>query len=82
MSRDEIHAKFDRVCADNKISKGDRDRVRIAWSNLRAARDLSDPIVTLAAFRRDSAADCSREEACGHHRRWKPAAWLLTSVMP
>jgi hypothetical protein len=50
VSRDEIHAKFDRVCAD-KISKDDRDRVRMAWSNLRAARDLSEPIATLAAFR-------------------------------
>jgi 2-methylcitrate dehydratase len=51
MSRDEIHGKFDRVCADNRISKEDRDRVRMAWSNLRAARDLSEPIATLAAFR-------------------------------
>ncbi len=50
MSRDEIHAKFDRVCAD-KISKDDRNRVRMAWSNLRAARDLAEPIASLAAFR-------------------------------
>jgi 2-methylcitrate dehydratase len=50
MLRDEIHAKFDRVCAD-KISREDRERVRAAWSNLRTARDLSEPIATLAAFR-------------------------------
>lgn len=51
MSRDEIHTKFDQVCADKRISKEDRDRVRMAWSNLRAARDLSEPIAMLAAFR-------------------------------
>lgn len=51
MSHDEIHAKFDRVCAGSAISAADRERVRAAWSNLRAARDLAQPIATLAAFR-------------------------------
>jgi 2-methylcitrate dehydratase len=50
MSREEIHAKFDRVC-EGLVSDDVRDRARAAWSNLRAARDVADPISTLAAFR-------------------------------
>ncbi len=49
MSREEIHAKFDRVCA-GVVSNEARDRARAAWSNLRAARDIAGPISTLAAF--------------------------------
>jgi 2-methylcitrate dehydratase len=49
MSREEIHAKFDRVCA-GVASNEVRDRARAAWSNLRAARDIAGPISTLAAF--------------------------------
>jgi hypothetical protein len=50
MTRDEIHAKFDRVCA-GAVSNDVRERARVAWSNLRAAKDMSGPIATLAAFR-------------------------------
>jgi 2-methylcitrate dehydratase len=50
MSREEIHAKFDRVCA-GLVPDDVRDRARAAWSNLRGARDVADPISTLAAFR-------------------------------
>jgi 2-methylcitrate dehydratase len=49
MSREEIHAKFDRVCA-GVVSNDERDRARVAWSNLRGARDIAGPISTLAAF--------------------------------
>jgi 2-methylcitrate dehydratase len=50
MMREDIHAKFDRVCA-GIVSNDVRDRARAAWSNLRAARDIAEPIATLAAFR-------------------------------
>lgn len=50
LSRDDINAKFDRVCAGT-VSDAVRDRARAAWSNLRAARDIAEPIATLAAFR-------------------------------
>jgi 2-methylcitrate dehydratase len=50
MSREEIHAKFDRVCA-GVVTNDVRDRARAAWSNLRAARDIAIPIATLAGFR-------------------------------
>ena len=50
MSREEIHAKFDRVCA-GVVSNEVRDRARAAWSNLRAARDIAGPISALAEFR-------------------------------
>jgi hypothetical protein len=50
MSREEIHAKFDRVCA-GVVSNEVRDRARAAWSNLRAARDIAGPISALVAFR-------------------------------
>jgi 2-methylcitrate dehydratase len=50
MSRDEIHEKFDRVCA-GLVSSDARDRARAAWSTLRTARDVAEPISTLLAFR-------------------------------
>jgi 2-methylcitrate dehydratase len=50
MSREEIQAKFDRVCS-GMVSNEVRDRARVAWSNLRAARDIAGPISTLSAFR-------------------------------
>jgi 2-methylcitrate dehydratase len=50
MSGDEVHAKFDRVCA-GLVPSDVRDRVRAAWSNLRDAPDVTDAIATLADFR-------------------------------
>jgi 2-methylcitrate dehydratase PrpD len=50
MTRDEIHEKFDRVCA-GLVTNDVRDRTRAAWSNLRFAHDIAGPISTLAAFR-------------------------------
>ena len=50
MTRDEIHEKFDRVCA-GVVTNDVRDRTRAAWSNLRFAHDIAGPISTLAAFR-------------------------------
>jgi 2-methylcitrate dehydratase len=50
LTAEEIHAKFDRICA-GVVSNAERDRVRVAWSALRHARDLAEPIATLAAFR-------------------------------
>ena len=50
MSREEVHAKFDRVCA-GVVTDQVRDQARAAWSNLRAARDIAIPIASLEAFR-------------------------------
>jgi hypothetical protein len=50
MTRDEVHAKFDRMCA-GLVPNDVRERARAARSNLRAAKDVSGPIATLAAFR-------------------------------
>ena len=50
MSREEIHAKFDRVCG-GLVTNQVRDQARAAWSNLRAARDIAIPIASLEAFR-------------------------------
>jgi 2-methylcitrate dehydratase len=49
MTREDIRAKFDRVCAD-VVTNPVRDRAHAAWSNLRAAKDLTEPIASLTAF--------------------------------
>jgi 2-methylcitrate dehydratase len=52
MTRPEIVAKFNRVCAFMSVSDEQRDRARAAWSNLRAVRDIAEPIRALARFGR------------------------------
>jgi len=52
MTRQEIDAKFNRVCAFMSVSDEQRDRARAAWSNLSAVRDIAEPIRGLAHFGR------------------------------
>ena len=52
MTRQEIIAKFNRVCAFMSVSDEQRDRARGEWSNLRAVRDIAEPIRALAHFGR------------------------------
>jgi 2-methylcitrate dehydratase len=51
MTRQDINAKFDRVCAE-VVSDDVKGRIQAAWSDLRSARDISGPIATLAHFGR------------------------------
>jgi 2-methylcitrate dehydratase len=56
MTKDEIHAKYDRICA-GLVSNEVRDRIRAACSNMVSVRDIEDPISALADFgRRGTAA--------------------------
>jgi hypothetical protein len=52
MSDEEIAAKFDRACAYMSVANGQRDRARTEWANLRAVKDISVPMRTLANFGR------------------------------
>jgi hypothetical protein len=52
MTRPEIVAKFNRVCAFMSVADEQRDRARAAWTNLRAVRDIAEPIRALARFGR------------------------------
>jgi 2-methylcitrate dehydratase len=52
MTRQEIVAKFNRVCAFTSVSDEQRDRARGEWSNLLAVRDIAEPIRALAHFGR------------------------------
>jgi 2-methylcitrate dehydratase len=49
MTRDDINAKFDRVCS-GWISDDRRDRIREAWWNVASATDIANPIQTLIGF--------------------------------
>jgi len=50
MTRREIVAKFDRVCAFMSVSDEQRDRARAEWQNLSTFRDIAEPIRALAHF--------------------------------
>ena len=52
MTRPEIVAKFNRVCAFMSVADEQRDRSRAEWSNLSAVRDIAVPIRALAHFGR------------------------------
>jgi 2-methylcitrate dehydratase len=52
MTRQEIVAKFNRVCAFMSVADEQRDRSRAEWSNLSAVRDIAVPIRALAHFGR------------------------------
>jgi 2-methylcitrate dehydratase len=52
MTRQEIIAKFNRVCAYMSVSDEQRDRARSEWSNLLAVRDIAEPMRALARFGR------------------------------
>ena len=50
LTHEEIVAKFDRVCAFRQVSDAQRAQARSQWLNLRAIRDIAEPINTLATF--------------------------------
>jgi len=50
MTHEEIVAKFNRVCAYMSIPNEQRDRARAAWGNLRAVKDIAEPMRELARF--------------------------------
>jgi len=52
MTRQEMVAKFDRVCAFMSVSDEQKERSRAEWSNLLAVRDIAEPIRALAHFGR------------------------------
>jgi 2-methylcitrate dehydratase len=52
MTRQQIIAKFNRVCAFMSVSDEQRDRARGEWQNLSAVRDIAEPIRALAHFGR------------------------------
>lgn len=52
MTRQEIVAKFDRVCAFRLVTNTQRDRAREQWLNLHALPDIAEPMRTLANFGR------------------------------
>ena len=52
MTRQEIVAKFNRVCAFMSVADEQRDRSRAEWSNLLAVRDIAEPIRAMAHFGR------------------------------
>jgi 2-methylcitrate dehydratase len=52
MTHDEVISKFKRACAFRSVSDGQRDRALTAWSNLRAVKDIAEPMRDLANFGR------------------------------
>ena len=52
MLHEEINAKFNRVCDYMSVKAEQRDRARATWSNLRAVRDIAEPMRDLANFGR------------------------------
>jgi 2-methylcitrate dehydratase len=47
MTYDEVLKKFDRVCAYMSIPNDLRDKTRATWSNLRAVKDIAEPMRAL-----------------------------------
>ena len=52
MTHQEVVAKFNRVCAFMQVADDQRDRALAQWSNLRAVKDIAEPMRTLANFGR------------------------------
>jgi 2-methylcitrate dehydratase len=50
MTRAELVAKFDRVCAYRKMPDEQRDLVKKQWLNLREVKDIAEAMQTLAKF--------------------------------
>ena len=49
---EEVLAKFDRVCTYMSVPNEQRNRARTTWSNLRAVKDIAEPMGALAHFGR------------------------------
>jgi len=52
VTHDEIIAKFNRICEFMHVANDQRDRVLKQWSDLRAIKDIAEPMNTLAKFGR------------------------------
>jgi len=52
VTHEEIIAKYNRVCAFMHVADSQRDRALTQWSNLRAVKDIAEPMQTLAKFGR------------------------------
>jgi 2-methylcitrate dehydratase len=50
MTRQDLIAKFKRVCAFMQVADEQRDRALAEWSDLRAVKDIAEPMRTLANF--------------------------------
>jgi hypothetical protein len=50
MTDEDVTAKFVRACAYRKVSNAQRDKALSQWWDLRAAKDIAEPIRTLAKF--------------------------------
>ena len=50
--REELTAKFNRVCAFRSVTNEQRDRTHVTWGNLRAVKDIAEPMRALARFGR------------------------------
>ena len=50
MTRQELIAKFKRVCNFMHVADEQRDRALAEWSDLRAVKDMAEPMRTLAKF--------------------------------
>ena len=54
VTHDEIIAKYKRICEFMHVASDQRDRALAQWSNLRAVKDIAEPMNTLAKFGRPS----------------------------
>ncbi|MGB9069729.1 MAG: MmgE/PrpD family protein [Candidatus Acidiferrales bacterium] len=52
MTRQDIVAKFDRVCAFRQVADAQKERAQQQWLNLRTVQDIAEPMNTLANFGR------------------------------
>jgi 2-methylcitrate dehydratase PrpD len=52
VTHEEIIAKYHRICAFMHVADGQKDRALAQWSNLRAVKDIAEPMQTLAKFGR------------------------------
>ena len=50
MTRQDLIAKFKRVCAFMHVADEQRDRALAGWSDLREVKDIAEPMRTLANF--------------------------------
>lgn len=50
MTHDETIKKYNRACAYHKMTDDQRDKTRELWANLRAVKDIAEPMQALAKF--------------------------------
>jgi 2-methylcitrate dehydratase PrpD len=52
ITHEDTLVKFKRVCAFMSVPNAQRDRALAAWSNLRAVKDIAEPMAMLSRFGR------------------------------